>query len=51
MTTRRGPFHSARLDELKRMLDQAFAESKLPQSCEKREVSDFLIDLRPRGVG
>jgi uncharacterized protein len=45
------PFHAARLDELDRTLDQAFAESKLPESCEKREVSEFLIDLRLRTLG
>jgi hypothetical protein len=44
-------FHAARLDELERTLDQAFADSKLPEACEKREVSEFLIDLRLRAVG
>lgn len=41
-------FHAARLDELERQLEQAFADSKLPESCEKREVSEFLVDLRLR---
>lgn len=44
-------FHAARLDELERALDQAFADSKLPESCDKREVSDFLVELRLRKVG
>lgn len=44
-------FHAERLDELEQTLDQAFADSKLPETCEKREVSEFLIGLRLRGVG
>lgn len=41
-------FHAEQLDKLEQQLDQAFAESKLPEACEKREVSEFLIDLRLR---
>jgi predicted nucleotidyltransferase len=39
-------FHAERLDELERQLDQAFADSKLPESCDKSKVSEFLVDLR-----
>lgn len=41
-------FHAERLDELERKLEEAFADSKLPEACDKREVSDFLVELRLR---
>ncbi len=31
-----------------RQLEQAFADSKLQESCEKKDVSEFLVDLRLR---
>src|SRR6185436_8952731 len=31
-------FHAERLEELEKTLEQAFADSKLPESCDKREV-------------
>lgn len=45
------PFHAARLEELEQTLEQAFADSKLPETCEKCEVSEFLVELRLREVG
>lgn len=39
-------FHAERLDELERMLYLTFADSKLPESCDKKDVSEFLVDLR-----
>lgn len=42
------PFHAQRLDELERELESAFATSKLPEDRDKREVSEFLVNLRLR---
>jgi uncharacterized protein len=44
------PFHAERLEDLEKKLDEAFAESNLPEACEKREVSEFLVDLRLRSI-
>lgn len=41
-------FHAERLDALERELEAAFSASKLPEDRDKREVSEFLIDLRLR---
>ncbi len=40
------PFHEARLAELEARLDQAFAESKLPEERDRRAIHEFLVDLR-----
>jgi predicted nucleotidyltransferase len=40
------PFHEARLAELEARLDQAFAESKLPEDRDRKAVSDLLVRLR-----
>ena len=39
-------FHEARLAELEARLDQAFAESRLPEHAERKAVSEFLVRLR-----
>jgi len=40
------PYHEARLAELEARLDQAFAESKLPEDRDRKAVSDLLVRLR-----
>lgn len=40
------PFHEARLSELEAALDQAFAESKLPEDREREPVNKLLVRLR-----
>jgi len=39
-------FHAARLVELEARLEQAFSESTLPETCRRREVHNFLVELR-----
>ncbi|MCR4411388.1 MAG: nucleotidyltransferase domain-containing protein [Thermoguttaceae bacterium] len=39
-------FHEARLAELEAQLDQAFADSPLPDDRDRKAVSDFLVRLR-----
>jgi predicted nucleotidyltransferase len=39
-------FHEARLAELEARLDQAFAESRLPEDRDRKAISDFLVGLR-----
>jgi predicted nucleotidyltransferase len=40
------PFHAARLAELESELDQAFAESPLPEDRRRKPVNDLLVRLR-----
>jgi predicted nucleotidyltransferase len=40
------PFHEAKLVELEARLDQAFAESPLPEDRDRKPVSEFLVGLR-----
>jgi uncharacterized protein len=40
------PFHEARLAELEARLDQAFADSPLPDNRDQQPISEFLIALR-----
>ena len=40
------PFHEARLAELEARLDQAFAESPLPEDRDRKSAHQFLVDLR-----
>jgi hypothetical protein len=40
------PFHKARLAELKARLDQAFAESPLPEDRDRKPVNELLVRLR-----
>ncbi len=39
-------FHETRLTELEAQLDQAFAESPLPEDRDRKAVSEFLVRLR-----
>ena len=39
-------FHEARLAELEARLDQAFAESPLPEDRDRKAISEFLVRLR-----
>lgn len=39
-------FHEARLAELEAQLDQAFADSKLPEDRDRKAVSELLVRLR-----
>ncbi len=39
-------FHEARLAELEAQLDQAFAESKLPEDRDRKPVNELLVRLR-----
>ena len=39
-------FHEARLTELEAQLDQAFANSPLPQDRDRKAISQFLVRLR-----
>lgn len=39
-------FHEARLSELEAQLDQAFADSPLPEDRDRKAVSEFLVRLR-----
>ena len=38
--------HQARLAELEARLDQAFADSRLPEEHDRKPISEFLIELR-----
>ena len=40
------PFHEARLAELEARLDQAFAESPLPEDRDRKPVNELLVGLR-----
>jgi predicted nucleotidyltransferase len=40
------PFHESRLAELESRLDQAFADSRLPEDRDKKPISEFLTGLR-----
>lgn len=40
------PFHEARLSELEAQLDQAFADSSLPEDRDRKAISEFLVRLR-----
>ncbi len=40
------PFHERQLSELERRLDEAFAESGLPEERDRRPVHDLLVRLR-----
>jgi len=39
-------FHQARLTELEAQLDQAFADSRLPEDRDRKAISEFLVRLR-----
>jgi len=39
-------FHQARLTELEAQLDQAFADSRLPEDRDRTAISEFLVRLR-----
>jgi uncharacterized protein len=43
-------FHESKLAELEAQLDAAFAESRLPESCARRPISEFLVSLRLEGM-
>ena len=40
------PFHEARLAELEARLDQAFAESTLPEDRDRKPVNELLVGVR-----
>jgi hypothetical protein len=40
------PFHEAQLAELEAQLDQAFAESPLPEDRDRKPVNELLMRLR-----
>ena len=43
-------FHAAELDRWESRLDQAFKESKLPESCDKAAVNQLLIEIRMQSI-
>jgi uncharacterized protein len=44
------PFHESKLAELESQLETAFAASKLPESCDRRRINEFLVSLRLEGM-
>jgi uncharacterized protein len=42
-------FHEARLSELEARLDAAFAQSSLPEVCDRKPINDLLVSLRLDG--